>query len=116
MMNLNMIVKTMVVMVNMIMKTMGANNAWEWVTASKLGAPCFNFSAHYKCFIADSSAQNAPKAKNIENTLLMSIYKYILSENGGGDGDGNDDDDDDDGGYESQLVLAILSAHELHSN
>ena len=26
-----------------------------------------------------------------------------------------DDDDDDDGGYESQLVLAILSAHELHS-
>ena len=46
----------------------------------------------------------------------MSIYKYILSENGGGDGDGNDDDDDDDGGYESQLVLAILSAHELHSN
>ena len=46
----------------------------------------------------------------------MSIYKYILSKNGGGDGDGNDDDDDDDGRYESQLVLAILSAHELHSN
>ena len=45
----------------------------------------------------------------------MSIYKYILSKNGGGDGDGNDDDDDD-GRYESQLVLAILSAHELHSN
>ena len=46
----------------------------------------------------------------------MSIYKYLLSKNGGGDGDGNDDDDDDDGRYESQLVLAILSAHELHSN
>ena len=46
----------------------------------------------------------------------MSIYKYILSKNGGGDGDGNDDDDDDDdGGYESQLVLAILSAHEFHA-
>ena len=46
----------------------------------------------------------------------MSIYKYLLSKNGGGDGDGNDDDDDDDGRYESQLVLAIFSAHELHSN
>ena len=49
----------------------------------------------------------------------MSIYKYILSKNGGGDGDGNDDDDDDDdddGRYESQLVLAIISAHEVHSN
>ena len=38
----------------------------------------------------------------------------ILSEDdGGGDNYG---DDDDDGGYESQLVLAIFSAHELHSN
>ena len=39
----------------------------------------------------------------------------ILSEDGGVvDDDG--DDDDDDGGYESQLVLAIFSAHQLHSN
>ena len=37
----------------------------------------------------------------------------ILSEDdGGGDDDG---DDDDDGGYESQLVLAIFSAHELQA-
>ena len=43
---------------------------------------------------------------------LRSTVAILSEDDGGGDDDG---DDDDDGGYESQLVLAIFSAHELQA-
>ena len=46
------------------------------------------------------------------NFSLRSTVAILSEDDGGGDDDG---DDDDDGGYESQLVLAIFSAHELQA-